>query len=338
MRRALFFLVIFALFPAIWHVGLVTASGGETPQSKSTAAPAAQAPPAGTRGYAGQETCATCHTEQAGKFSENPHSRLALLHGGKGVTCEGCHGPGQAHVDSGGDATKIFRFTTASAKETDTRCLSCHAGVHPDFAHSPHGQAGVSCTNCHSIHSPEKGSSQASDQIPQRFIRRDNVHSSEAAANLLKASQPQLCYTCHTDIKPAFAQPFHHQVDEGLMRCTDCHDPHGTFQQTQLKATADQNMICTNCHSEKAGPFAYEHPVVKTEGCTSCHSPHGSPNPRLLNVSNVNTLCLQCHSTSTDFHALGPQGPVHNQSLQYVSCTMCHTQIHGSNASSVFFR
>jgi predicted CXXCH cytochrome family protein len=73
---------------------------------------------------------------------------------------------------------------------------------------------------------------------------------------------------------------------------------------------------------------------VKTEGCSSCHTPHGSTNPRFLRVSQVNLLCLQCHS----FPGQGPQGPAHNQSAKYQACTMCHAAIHGSNASNVFFR
>jgi predicted CXXCH cytochrome family protein len=73
---------------------------------------------------------------------------------------------------------------------------------------------------------------------------------------------------------------------------------------------------------------------VKTDGCSSCHTPHGSTNPRFLRVSQVNLLCLQCHS----FPAQGPGGPNHNQSTKYQACTMCHAAIHGSNASNVFFR
>lgn len=285
--------------------------------------------------FVGSDTCATCHADVVRSFNTNPH--LALRHPGNAVTCERCHGPGKAHVESGGDATKIFRFSTATPKQIDDKCLSCHAGVHPNFAHSPHGEAGVACTDCHSNHASLRDVSHASDQQITNFIRRDNVQSSEAATYLLKASQPQLCFACHTDVKPAFSQPFHHQVNEGLMRCTDCHDPHGSFQPNQLQATADQNAICVKCHSENAGPFVYEHPVVKTEGCVACHSPHGSPNPRMLNVSNVNTLCLQCHSASINFHPAGAPS-FHNQSTQYVSCTTCHTQIHGSNASDVFFK
>ena len=108
-----------------------------------------------------------------------------------------------------------------------------------------------------------------------------------------------------------------------------------------LRNTAEQNAVCTKCHTENAGPFVYEHPVVKAEGCTACHSPHGSANPRLLNASNLNALCLQCHSATNAVafpHAVSPTGPVHNQLSTEVACTNCHTQIHGSNASNIYFK
>ncbi|HEV2279048.1 MAG TPA: DmsE family decaheme c-type cytochrome [Acidobacteriaceae bacterium] len=287
------------------------------PGQQAVSAPAEKAT-ASSSDFVGQETCATCHEEVVKKFgATNPHTRLALEHSGKGVTCESCHGPGKAHVDGGGDVTKIRRFDKLSTKEVDETCLGCHGGAHPNFERSEHAKQGIGCTSCHS------------------------VHASTTPEHLLKAEQPKLCFQCHTDVKPAFSQPFHHRVEEGLINCSDCHDPHGTFNKKNLRATADQNAICTKCHSETAGPFAYEHPVVKTEGCTSCHSPHGSPNARLLNVSNINTLCLQCHSatnTAAFPHAVSPTGPVHNQAAQYVSCTTCHTQIHGSNASNIFFK
>lgn len=313
MKRVLLCVALIALLPGLWQVGMVTVAGEG---AQATGAPLRNSA-VDPVNYVGSDTCMTCHADVAKSFATNPHSRLALMHGGKGITCESCHGPGKAHVDGGGDVTKIFRFSQASAKQIDATCLGCHAGAHPDFERSDHGKAGVSCTSCHS------------------------VHSFETEASLLKVAQPKLCYTCHTDVKPAFVQPFHHRVDEGLMTCSDCHDPHGTFEEKQLKSTADQNLVCTKCHTETAGPFVYEHPVLKTEGCTSCHSPHGSPNPRLLNVSNVNTLCLQCHSEtnmSAFPHAVSPTGPVHNQAAQYVACTNCHTQIHGSNASPQFFK
>lgn len=263
--------------------------------------------------YVGAETCTTCHAEEAKKFGSNPHAKLALQHGGEGVTCEGCHGPGKAHVESGGDAAKIFQFTKATAKQADDKCLSCHQGQHANFERSAHGEAKVSCTSCHA------------------------VHTSKAPDHLLRVSEPALCFQCHTDVKPQFAMPFRHKVNEGLMNCSDCHNPHGTFQEKMLKNAVDQNAICVKCHAETGGPFVYEHPPLKTEGCTSCHSPHGSPNPRLLTRNNVNSLCMQCHTASEMFTAPGTPS-FHNQANQYQACTVCHTQVHGSNASSVFFK
>jgi len=32
-----------------------------------------------------------------------------------------------------------------------------------------------------------------------------------------------------------------------------------------------------------------------------------------------------------------PIGPAHNQATQYQSCTICHTDVHGSNVSAVLF-
>ena len=277
----------------------------------------AQKAPEAKGEYVGAAVCATCHVDEAKNFPNNPHHKLALLHGPDGPTCEACHGPGKEHVDGGGDKSKIFAPSEASAKELDARCLSCHAKSHPDYARSAHGEGQVSCIGCHSI------------------------HAAKVDDHLLKAKQPELCYQCHSEVRPQFSMPFHHKVGEGLMQCSDCHNPHGTPGEKMLRSTSEQNAVCVKCHSETAGPFVHEHPVVKAEGCTSCHTPHGSPNARLLNVSNVNTLCLQCHSVTNSAafpHAVAPTGPQHSQIGTYVACTSCHTQIHGSNTSDVFFK
>jgi DmsE family decaheme c-type cytochrome len=260
--------------------------------------------------FVGSETCTTCHTEESKKFDSNPHAKLALEHGGTGVTCESCHGPGKAHVESGGDKTKIFDPATSTAKAVDATCLGCHAGAHPNFLRSPHAKANVSCVSCHTVH----------QAAPETV--------------LLKAKQPALCFQCHTDIKPAFDMPFHHRVNEGLVTCSDCHDPHGTFGNNNFKSTADQNAICTKCHTETRGPFVYEHAAVKAEGCLGCHTPHGSQNARLLNMPNVNTLCNQCHSpvAAGTVHSMGAG------SSELTPCISCHTYIHGSNINPAFLR
>jgi hypothetical protein len=57
----------------------------------------------------------------------------------------------------------------------------------------------------------------------------------------------------------------------------------------------------------------------------------------MLNVNNVNTLCLQCHTDTMNFTAPGTPS-FHNQANQYQACTLCHVAIHGSNVSPVFFQ
>lgn len=53
----------------------------------------AAALPALPSGYVGSDMCATCHQDVAANFATNPHTRVALMHGKAGITCENCHGP-----------------------------------------------------------------------------------------------------------------------------------------------------------------------------------------------------------------------------------------------------
>ncbi|MGB0036860.1 MAG: DmsE family decaheme c-type cytochrome [Candidatus Acidiferrales bacterium] len=273
--------------------------------------------------YVGPEVCKTCHEDIYKGWEKTPHWKTTLdTHGGPSEHgCEACHGPGSAHVEGGGDKSKIFTFKGVAAKEISSRCLTCHTSSHEQsgFSRSVHLQNNVSCIDCHSPHHPKE------------------------SEHLMKEKQPQLCYGCHLETKQQFARPFHHRVNEGLVRCTDCHNPHGTNQAKMLRATSSQDLVCFKCHTDKQGPFVFEHQPVKVEGCVACHVPHGSSNPRLLKRSQVNVLCLECHSISLDTTGVGvegplPAGPAHNQNQKYQACTMCHTQIHGSNFSFVFFK
>jgi DmsE family decaheme c-type cytochrome len=264
--------------------------------------------------YAGADTCKTCHADEYKSWENSAHWNQTYKKGGIAKHgCEDCHGPGAFHVADPSDTSKLLLFDKASAKEINARCLTCHASgtEHMEAIDSLHARNDVSCTSCHSPH-----------------------HSNEEF--LLVKKQPELCYTCHLQQKPQFAMPFHHRVNEGLIQCTDCHNPHGTSGAHQLRVSAAQDAVCFKCHTDKQGPFVFEHEVVKVEGCESCHTPHGSPNPHMLKLSNVNLLCLQCHTTS---FANAPGAPsFHNQAAQYQACTLCHTQIHGSNFDHTFFK
>ena len=159
-----------------------------------------------TSGYVGSDTCKTCHEDIYNAWAKTPHWKTTLNKEPSHQGCEGCHGPGAAHVAGGGVITKIFTFKDMSRQETSARCLTCHGEAHAQshFVESAHSSNDVGCLDCHSPH-----------------------HAKESQF-LLVQSQPQLCYGCHTSAKADFAKPFHHRVNEGLVECSDCHNPHGT--------------------------------------------------------------------------------------------------------------
>jgi predicted CXXCH cytochrome family protein len=288
--------------------------------------------------YVGTETCAACHEAQFNDVSGTKHGKLENLSAWKGkvVGCESCHGPGKAHVESSGDKTKIISFKNKNSKQISETCLGCHAGKeeHNNFRRGEHWRNNIGCTDCHTAHGSKTEMAKA-DSIT--FLGRASSQNPPVA--MLKAHEQQLCIGCHTETKAQFTKPFHHKVLEGTMKCSDCHNPHGGFEQKQTKLAIGIDMACIKCHSDKQGPFVFEHAPLKIEGCATCHMPHGTSNPKMLKRPQVRQLCLECHSGITDQLSDGPTGGPHTQtSIRSQNCTVCHSSIHGSNTSNVFFR
>jgi len=282
--------------------------------------------------YVGSTVCKTCHADVWFSFYKNPHYK-SIASGDQPperTGCEGCHGPGKAHVEARGGKTTIPRaFSLMEPKAVLDTCLNCHARdlSKANIRRSEHSLADVVCTNCHSI------------------------HKSPAPRFLLAKKQADLCYGCHADVRAQFSMPFKHRVNEGFMNCTDCHNPHGSFAPTwgmsdgtTMLARAEGNEEpCLKCHADKRGPFAYEHPPVRVEGCGVCHVPHGSTNAKLLVRPVVFTLCLRCHNGADSFgtrnNGIPALSNTHNMlDPRYQKCTLCHVRIHGSNSDGYFFR
>jgi predicted CXXCH cytochrome family protein len=322
---------------AVLTIGIMWLASGSSSQSVTPS----QTKPASynSADYVGSDACKDCHEDQFKVFSHTSHAKLAHISSWKDrVTgCEACHGPGKAHIEEG-DPKKIISFKNKSPKEISETCLWCHAGKEErnNFRRGEHWRNDIGCTDCHSSHSDQTNRN-ISKSIS--YIDRANAEKPDfSTIHLLKISEPQLCVSCHSEVKPDFNKPFHHKVLEGAMKCSDCHNPHGGFELKQARLATGADAACIKCHADKQGPFTYEHAPLKTEGCVACHTPHGSANPRLLRFSAVNQLCLTCHSVDHGVGADEPAGPTHNQNVQYASCTNCHIKIHGSRSSPVFFR
>lgn len=266
------------------------------------------------------QDCAACHEDLVKAFGKNVHDALEKSAAVKVANpCESCHGPGKAHIDGGGDKTKLISFKGKTFKEYNNACLKCHAKSHEvnGFAASTHAKQGLDCADCHS------------------------VHKSAPTTRLLKDRSSTLCMSCHTQQKVDFSKPFHHRVKENAMECVDCHQPHSGLDNRQVRNSFAGQEICLKCHTEKQGPFVFEHAAIRLRGCQGCHEPHGSNNPKMLVRTNVAALCLECHSRSksvTNIFASQPPSLHNLNSPTYRNCTTCHVMIHGSNFDRVLMK
>lgn len=111
----------------------------------------AQTPSPPTRAgasYLGSDACQPCHDDIYQTFAESAHQELMENQHPAQHGCESCHGPGSAHVNGNGDASKIFRFQQARAETVRARCGECHQNLMAqDAAHHE-----LSCLACHSAH------------------------------------------------------------------------------------------------------------------------------------------------------------------------------------------
>lgn len=301
----------------------VKLQSGQSKEASQTPKPDSQ--------YVGSTVCKACHPDVWLNFYKNPHFK-SIASGTlppADTGCESCHGPGKPHLLAHGGKASITAFSEISPSKALDVCLRCHSESisRSNIRRSPHTRDDVVCTSCHSI------------------------HKAATPEGLLQKSQAELCYGCHTNVRGDFSMPFKHRVNEGFMTCTDCHNPHGANAPTWRMAARPALMNhafgneepCVKCHTDKRGPFAFEHPPVRVEGCEACHSPHGSTNSRLLKRPVVFTVCLECHNGAGSYGRQGdgiqPLSQAHNMTdPRYQNCTSCHVRIHGSNTDPLFLR
>ncbi|MBI5283213.1 MAG: DmsE family decaheme c-type cytochrome [Candidatus Solibacter usitatus] len=281
--------------------------------------------------WAGGQVCRSCHPGVVVDFYRNPHYKTvaAGVEPPERTGCESCHGPAAEHVAAKGDKSRIRAFSEMQPKQVLDNCLRCHAESlgRASIRRSSHSLASIACNSCHSI------------------------HKSRTPKALLAKEQREVCYLCHGNVRAQFSQPFKHRVNEGFMKCSDCHNPHGAAApvwgmgaRPRMTAAALANEEpCLKCHNDKRGPFVYEHAAVRVDGCLGCHVPHGTANARLLKRPAVFTLCLECHNGAGGFgrqaNGVKLTPNTHNMAdPRFRNCVTCHARIHGSNADTRFLR
>jgi DmsE family decaheme c-type cytochrome len=299
--------------------------GGAAP--RTAAAPkAAQAPPPAVAQassapleYVGSDTCAACHGDVSEHLAGTPHGKsgFAKL---SDLGCETCHGPGSAHAEDPDNPALHPRVDKLPVRQQSQVCTTCHKGGSQFFWKGSHHETrGLSCVTCHSVHSPKT----------QR-------------AQLKTATEMEQCFSCHKDTRAETWKTSHHPIREGKVSCSDCHNPHGSATPKMIRA-ASVNDQCYTCHTEKRGPFLWEHPPVR-ENCLNCHTPHGSNHLKLQKTS-VPYICQQCHANTRHpgtlydgFRVPTLEDPARGSNRLFNrACLDCHAAVHGSNHPSSTF-
>src|SRR5271169_6540908 len=271
-------------------------------EAQSTAAPASQSFSTGD--------CATCHDRQVAMVQKTRHGRVD-------GQCGACHGDPTEHLKSNlekGEPGPIVKLTTAKADVINKTCLGCHEkGNQANWHGGVHERRNLACTSCHSIH---------------------NFQSDRAQLKTVRDSET--CFSCHAPMRAKSLRTSHHPVREGKMDCSSCHNPHDSTRPKMIKAEWT-NELCYSCHTEKRGPFLWEHDPVR-ENCLNCHDPHGSNHDKLL-VAKMPFLCQRCHistrhpGTLYDGTNTATGLSLSNRAVEH-ACENCHQSIHGSNAPS----
>jgi len=155
--------------------------------------------------------CFACHSTRV----SFPHGRLDEASIRPGVTCQRCHGPRQAHVESEGQFNDSF-WKTATQLQSVNRCGQCHRRADEQ--------------------KPEAISPDNPD-----IVRFQPVGLIQSAC--FQGSPSMTCLTCHDPHKPLSAQD-----SLGIRQCTQCHD--GTAS-TRVLCAAGHSQDCLRCHMPK---------------------------------------------------------------------------------------
>jgi predicted CXXCH cytochrome family protein len=188
-----------------------------------------------------EPNCLRCHMSGVAHAIPGTINRYSTLPFQQtGITCEGCHGDGSAHVRSHGKAA-ILNSAKLPAERRDALCMSCH--LEGDVAVEKAGRSALD------FHPGYRLADYLSYFV---FTSKDPLSRGVSEVEQLSVSQ---CKRASGD----------------RMSCTSCHDPHSSPPPEQR--VAFYRAKCLACHSNPT--FALNHHSEEPD-CTSCHMPRSS--------------------------------------------------------------
>jgi DmsE family decaheme c-type cytochrome len=289
----------------------------------------------------GTETCTYCHDDVVEAWRTSKHAaHLARFEDETEFACEQCHGAGSEHAGdpSGGHIVRYPTRSRVTVVRVADVCIPCHTTTldKPHWLSNAHAQADVSCVDCHDFHGAEQGPYLL--EKPTVKVTTNTGFRYDPKRPTTNQAVNGVCLNCHEKQVGELRQRSHHPVLEDRLNCADCHEIHRTTDAMLLPDTRELHDVCTECHTDKRGPFVYEHAPTREggigEACLTCHRPHGSPNPKLA-VTFGRSVCTQCH---TDILVGSDDLNMHRGRSGNCWRSGCHADIHGSNASPFYLR
>lgn len=201
--------------------------------------------PGGSHYWAAQDMsrgCLSCHLSQFNRRTGQDGATNEWVD--LSVNCESCHGPGREHVRRrrAGDANEVYRDLSKLGSVQESRV----------------------CGGCHGLQMKRYVFPPAPDGLPQIFVTSlINEGLRPDGTQHLTSYQ----YPGHV-LSAGFAQK--------LLRCKDCHAPHGLEARNTKGESAVgilSNRQCTGCHEKMVSAAtvrAHSHHSTKVR-CVDCH-------------------------------------------------------------------
>lgn len=279
------------IFPYVYHIGLQR----WIPNNDSFISP----PDSKRYPQVWNNNCVLCHSV-AGEVGYEPgnwKSSVAEL----GISCEACHGPGEAHVVK--HSNPLNRYAQRLSGQADPTI------VNP--TRLPHDKSSELCGQCHTAFEP-------SVETPKNVYRPGaDFH---GVFTLAGAEGDNASFWPDGTVRIG-GREFSGMSQsacylKGEISCMSCHSMHGSDPDKQLQPAMLTDQACGQCHAQQMDDIAqHTHHAADSAGsrCYNCHMPYtsyalfkairshriDSPNTAMSVEHGRPNACNQCHVDQT---------------------------------------